>query len=845
MCGASPHGSPKTNKDGRVMNGVSVKLAWIRKLLLTFAIVSVAGFFASAAFAQAVSVQGNRRIESETIRSYFTLEPGEKLDQARVDRGVRDMLATGLFSSVHASRTASGVSVSVVENAIVNRVTFDGNSKVKTEILTGEIQTKSRGPFSQAQVDADVERIREVYRRSGRAAASIEARVTEVANGRTDVAFVIKEGDKTGVKKIEFVGNHAYSASKLRGVMQTTESNLLSFFKTSDVYDPDRLASDLELIRRYYLKNGYADFRVVNSSAEYDPAQQGYVITIAVDEGERYRISGVNVESRIPDVDANQLKRAVLTSAGDTYNAEAVEKTVEGINSRVAERGYAFAQVTPRGDRDSANHTIALDYVVEQGPRVYIERINVRGNTRSRDYVIRREFDVGEGDAYNRVMIDRAERRLKNLGYFKTVKITNEPGSAPDRVIINVDVEDQSTGAFSISGGYSTSDGFVAEASVQEKNFLGRGQYARVSVQAGQRTRGAELNFTEPYFLGRRLAAGFDIFSKYNDTTNTGYYETRTTGVNLRVAFPFDDYFTVGTRYSIYQTRLSIPNTTRQPFDDCSFPIPGATLGSCLSNGEASLAIKEARGSTITSLAGLTFAYNTRDNDQNPTQGFLIDLRPDVAGLGGDSKFVRVTGDARYYYPLYEDIVGMARLQGGQIFGFGDEKLRELDHFFSGPSLVRGFAPGGIGPRDISYDPKNNPIGGTTYFGGTLEAQFPVWGVPRELGLKAAVFADAGTSFGYRGRKDFTGFGSVGGVQDGSPAGTTFTCTGTTAVVAGAECQGTRLQIRDSHVIRSSVGASLLWQSPLGPIRFDFAQALTKDKYDRTQFFRFSGGTSF
>ncbi len=832
------------------MNCVLMTLARLKRELLVAAILSIVMLTGGVAVAQTVTVQGNQRVESETIRSYFVVEPGQKLDQERVDRGVRDMLATGQFSNVSARRTPGGVVVSVRENSIVNRVTFDGNSKVKTEILTGEIQTRSRGPFSQGQIDADVERIREIYRRAGRSAASVQAKLSDAGNGRTDVAFVIVEGSKTGVKEIDFVGNNAFSASRLRGIMTTTESNYLSWLKSSDIYDPDKLNSDLELIRRYYLKNGYADFRVVNSSAMLDAAANGYVITITVDEGERYRVSSVDVDSRIADVDPARLKRVVRTSAGDTYNAEAVEKSVEAINAEVSARGYAFAQVRPRGDRDSVNKTVALSYVVEQGSRVYVERINVRGNTRTRDYVVRREFDLGEGDAYNRVLVDRAERRLKNLGYFKSVKITTEPGSAPDRAIINVDVEDQSTGAFAIAGGYSTSDGFVAEASVSEKNFLGRGQYARLAVTAGQRTRGAEFNFTEPYFLDQRLAAGFDIYSKYNDNTKTAYYETRTTGFNLRAGLPLDETFTIGARYSLYQTKLTIPNrdgtSDYEPYNDCRFP-SATTYGNCLSNGEASLALKEAKGTTLTSLVGLTFLYNTRDNDQNPTSGAFVDIRPDVAGLGGDSKFGRIVADAKYFYPIWDEVTGIARLQGGYVTPIGG-KLRELDHFFMGPSLVRGFAPSGIGPRDISYDPRNNAIGATTYFGGSLEAQFPIFGAPRELGLKGAIFADAGTAFGYRGRKDFGDLGSIVGTTtylDVSGTPQTITCTGSTNLTAGAQCQGNSITVRDSHVIRSSLGASLLWASPLGPIRFDFAQAMTKDKYDRTQFFRFSGGTSF
>ncbi|HEX2137736.1 MAG TPA: outer membrane protein assembly factor BamA, partial [Microvirga sp.] len=390
---------------------------------------------------------------------------------------------------------------------IINRVAFEGNRRVERAALESVVQTRARTAYDQATVNADVQAILEVYRRSGRGLAQVTPRVVPLPNGTVDVVYSINEGDKTGVREIRFVGNNAISSSRLRGIMTTTETNILSFFKTSDVYDPDRLAVDQELIRRYYLKNGFADFQILSTDAVFDPAAGGYIITITVSEGEQYRIGSVNVDSRIPEVDTATLRGRVATAPGAVYNAEAVERSLQNVTTEVARRGHAFAQVRPVGTRDPSTRTIHLGYVVEEGPRIYIERINVRGNTRTRDYVIRREFDVGEGDPYNRVLIDRAERRLNNLGHFKRVRITNEPGSAPDRVVVNVDVEDQSTGSFSVSGGYSTNDGFISEVSVTESNFLGRGQFVRVAGSYGQRSQGIDFSFTEPYFLGYRLAA--------------------------------------------------------------------------------------------------------------------------------------------------------------------------------------------------------------------------------------------------------------------------------------------------------------------------------------------------
>lgn len=811
--------------------------------VLAFGGMLAASVLAGGALAQQVVVQGANRVDPETVRSYVGTGSGSA-EEAR-----RNLLSTGLFSDVNVAYTASKKTVVTVrEGPSINRVVFEGNSKVTRETLEPEVQTKPRNPFNQATVDADVQRILEIYRRSGRGLAQVQARTVDLPNGRVDVVFTITEGSKTGVKEINFVGNQAFSSSRLRDLMTTTEMNLLSFLKSSDVYDPDRIASDEELIRRYYLKNGYADFQITSTDARFDAAQGGYIITIGVNEGPQYRVGEVRVDTRV-DVDPNVVRSRISTATGEVYNAEAVERSLTNVTTEVARRGQPFAQVRPVGQRDPATRTISIGYVVEEGPRVYIERINVRGNTRTRDYVIRRELDLGEGDPYNKVLVDRAERRLNNLGYFKKVRISNEPGSAADRVVMNIDVEDQATGAFSVAGGYSTADGFIGEVSVSESNFLGRGQFVRVAGTAGERSQGIDFSFTEPYFLGYRLAAGFDLFSKFSDQTQYARYENRVTGGQIRLGLPVTEEATVTLRYSLFQQELKIPNTTKKPYNDCTAPISGYTglnpdgtpnRISCEGNGEASVAIKESVGKTVTSLAGLTLSYNTLDSVQNPRNGFYAELKPDVAGLGGDSKYFRATGEARYYKEIIEDIVGIARVQGGHVEAFGNRDLRIVDHFFLGPSLVRGFAPSGIGPRDVSTsDNRANALGGTSYFGASAEVQFPIYGLPRDLGLKGAVFADAGTLYDYKGSRAF----------DVNKNGQ-FDCTNQNVQ---PEC----VNVRDKNIIRSSVGASILWSSPLGPIRFDYAVALNKDKGeydpttggkiggDRTQAFRFSGGTRF
>ncbi len=817
----------------------------------TLSLVLAANISIAPAFAQSIVVRGNSRVDSDAIRSYFTPGPGEKLDSTRIDQGLKDLVATGQFRDARVSRSGGSLVVTVVEGNVINRVVFQGNSKVKTDVLKGEVQSKSRGPFSQAIVDSDVRRLQEVYRRSGRNDAQISARIEPAQNGRNDVTFVIAEGEKTGVYSINFVGNNQLSSYKLRNTMTTTESNFLSWLKSSDVYDPDRIAADLDLIRKVYLKNGYADMRIVSSDAEYSSEKKGFIITIVVDEGEQYRVNNVNVESRISDIDPERLRSSVRSRVGNVYNSEDVDKSLDGINNEVARRGYAFAQVRPRAERNVESRSVNLVYTVEEGPRVFVERINVRGNTRTRDYVVRREFDMGEGDAYNKQLVDRAERRLKALGFFKNVKVSNEPGSSPDRVIVNVDVEDQPTGSFGISGGYSTSDGIIGELSVSESNFLGRGQYVKVAGSNGQYSKGLELSFTEPFFMDRRIAAGFDLFAKENDYTRQSRYVIRNIGFNLRGGVAINDEWTLGGRYSFFQQRITVPNTAKEPYSNCYFrtgtPLSDFSKPACLNDGEASLAVLAAAGTRYTSLAGTSLTYNTVDNLKNSTEGIFAQVNVDVAGLGGDSKFIRTTGETRYYYPIFDEIIGSIKGQAGNITGFGGNKLALTDHFFKGPELVRGFAASGIGPRDVSADFSSNSIGGTSYYGGSVEVQAPIFGIPKEVGLKVAVFADAGALLGYNGPKNYLvsqGNQSVTGLKGAAPAGT-LPCTFTGAApVALSQCtQG--ISPSSNGGIRASVGAGLLWASPLGPIRFDYAVALKKGPLDKTQAFRFSGGTSF
>ena len=816
---------------GGVFRGLGIMCLVLASVLFgqVAAPVSVGG----VAYAQSsqIIVEGNRRVEADTIRSYFH----PPLNAQNIDAAYKALYATNLFQDVKISQAGGRLVVTVIENPVINKVAFEGNHKVKDEQFASEIQSKPRGTFSRAVVQSDVQRIVDIYQHSGRYDVRVDPKVIELPNNRVDLVFEVNEGPKTGVVKINFIGNNHYSDWRLKDVIKSGEMNWVSWIKSNDNFDPDRVEADRDLLRRFYLKNGYADVRIVSALTEYDPVAKGFNITFTIDEGSQYKVASVDLISNVSAVNADALRYKLRLSPGMVYNADAVEKTVEDISIEIAKRGYPFSVVKPRGDRDFQNHTVTIQFVIDEGPRAYVERINIRGNTRTRDYVIRREFDLAEGDAYNRALVDRAERRLKALNYFKNVKITTEPGSAQDRIIINVEVEEQSTGEFSFSGGYSTSDGLLGEVSVGERNLLGTGQAVRASLQYGQRARGVELSYVQPYLFDTRLAMGLDFFDKQTNASSYQSYASSIYGGNLRFGVPLTDTLVGSVRYSIYRQKITLPNQ----LNDCNnvnpdfintFPTPdqffrfaqqyanaGNPLQSnCYQDGEAALPIKMElnQGPVVVSLIGYGLAYNTLDNVRSPTSGLLIDAKQDIAGIGGDVSFVKNTVDARLYQEVYPDIIGTLRFQGGYMTGWDGQFVRVLDAFQGGPNLVRGFAPAGFGPRDLTPGTNNDALGGTQYWATSLEFQTPLFFAPKDFGMRLATFADAGMLWGFN-----------------APTFDPTTQVGMT--------------VADTNKIRSAVGVGLLWDSPLGPLRFDLAYALTRESYDHTQVFRFGGGTKF
>ena len=768
---------------------------------------------AEAAVVSRIEVRGNRRVDAETIRGNLGISPGRNFGPGDIDEAVKRLFATGLFSDVRITQSGSTLVVSVSEHSIVNQVLFQGNKKIKDADLSNQIQLRPRSPFSEALMAADAETIRQAYARIGRDDAVVTPQVVDLGDSRVNIVFNIQEGGRTKIAAIEFEGNSAYSDGRLRDVISTKRSGLLSFMSRNDIYDADRLRADEEMLRRFYYNHGYADFAVVSSNAVLDETSNSYRIVFTVDEGRRYRFGSIEVESTVEGLDAQTLEGALETREGAYYSAKAVEETLVALAERAAGLGYAFAQVTPRGDRNFENQTISVVYAIDQGPRAYIERIEIRGNARTRDYVIRREFDISEGDAFNQVLVQRAKRRLERLDYFTSVNIATAPGSEPDQVVLVVDVAEKSTGELSVGGGYTTGGndkGFSVEGSIAERNFLGRGQAIRFSAGGGRNTRNFQLSFTEPYFLGRRIAAGFDI---YRSTSEYDDYKTQLTGGTVRFGLPISQALSAQVAYNLTQEKYDYT-------EECDPDLDGTLTGAeCRTSGHLRIseylrhAIENQSPWTKSSVSG-TLVYNTIDNMQAPHEGIYANLTVEAAGLGGDAQWLKVSGRGTYYKTLSEemDLVGLLSAGGGHITNFGGRELRVFDHFQSNERMIRGFRHNGIGPYDdgTGISAENRHLGGTTYFHGSAEMQFPLPVISESLGFRGAVFADAATLYGNK-------------IQN----------------IAGANIVGTDMEWR------ASVGASIIWASPFGPLRVDYAVPVKKEANDRVQNFNFGVSTRF
>lgn len=779
-------------------------------VIATTAVLS-ASTAAHAATVSRIEVRGNTRMDDDTVKSFLTIRPGVSFNNGDIDDSVKALFGTGLFGDVSIYQSGGTLIVEVDENATINEVFFEGNKRLKDNALSAVVQSQARGIYSPEAVASDVSLIEDAYARVGRSDALVSSEIVPLANNRVNVVFRVNEGDKTKIRSISFIGNVAFREARLREVMTTKRSNLLSFIRTDDIYDPDRVAADEERLRRFYFNNGYADFQILSSSAVLDEASNVYDITITVDEGSKYRFGEIRVESTLGGVDSESLYRVLETRSGKVYSAQDVEDSIIALTEEVASRGYAFVDVVPRGDRDFSTNTINVTYLVDQGARVFIERIVIVGNERTREYVIRREFDLSEGDAFNQVFIQQAKRRLDGLGIFERVDINTRPGSSPDRLIVVVRVVDKATGEFSIGGGYSTAGGALGEISFTEKNFMGRGQLLRIVGSFGEEEESYRLSFTEPYFLGYRMSAGFDIGTTSRDANDDFNYGSESTFGTIRFGIPLTNDMRLSPFYVYNSSSTTIAASLLDPGDQ----------GNAVGELSAALAPPVSPTDWTRSGFGYTLTWNSLDNPLTPREGGRFELSQTAFGVGGDAAYLRSEVKGQLYATISEDFdfVTMLQARAGHTWLYGDaNNYRAMDNFFQGGSQIRGFRGNGFGPRDPMT---GDALGGLYYWNATAEVNFPAPFLPESYGIRGALFADAG---------------QLWGVDDASRAAVLAASLGATSSALGNV---------DDNGLRASVGASIIWNSPFGPLRFDYAEPIIREDYDKIRRFSFGISTRF
>ncbi|PCI32322.1 MAG: outer membrane protein assembly factor BamA [Alphaproteobacteria bacterium] len=738
-----------------------------------------------------IVVQGNQRIEVETVKSYIFVHKGDVYDEKEVDRSLKSLFNTGLFSDVKIGRSGKVLVIEIAENPIINRIVFEGNKYKKADKLYEEIHLRPRIVFSRSKVRADVQRLLEIYRRGGRFAASIEPKVIQLDQNRVNLVFEITEGPKSSIGKINFMGNVIYNNDDLRAIVRTKESRWWKFLTSDDTYDPDRMAFDKQLLRDFYRSQGYADFRITSAVTELAPNKENFFINYTIEEGVIYHFGDIDVESQIPDLASEVLSMLVFTRKGNLYNSELIDQTVEYLTNVAGLKGYAFVNVRPRIRRDREKQTVNITYIVNKAPRVYVERVEIRGNVLTHDRVIRREMRLIEGDSYNSSKMKRSEIRIKSLGFFKEVEINQIEGTTNDKTILEVTIEEQATGELSVGAGFSSAESFLFDFSIRQRNLFGRGQDLRFGSRISSRRKELDIGFTEPYFLGRPVVAGVDIYFRDNSFREANF-EQVSLGMGLRTAFPVTEYIVMSGRYNLRQDKIDIPDqflASRSPFTTTNL------------------------GTFTTSSIGYGLSFDNLDNRQKPNRGHRAVLNQDLAGLGGNVKYIRTQATYNYFIPIYGRWIFGAKAEGGHILGLGQD-IRINDRFFLGNPRMRGFEQAGIGPRD---NLTTDALGGNVFYKGSLEIYIPLGSGARELGIEASMFVDAGALFTIDSQNEL--FNSA---------------TGLTHNIVG-----------DTPKPRVSAGIGFTWMSPFGPFRVDFAKAILSDKFDKTEFFQFNIGTRF
>jgi len=651
----------------------------------------------------------------------MTVMVGQTATASQINESVKALFATGLFRDVQIERRDSVLAVMVDESPVVNQIAFEGNDRIEDDALRTGVTTRERRVFTRAKAEADAAQILEAYRRAGRYGASVEPKIIELPQNRVDLVFEIEEGPLTGVDSISFIGNRAYSDRRLRNEIPTDETSFFNFLSSTDSYDPDRVELDKQVLRQFYLSNGYVDFEVNSAVAELSPDRSGFFLTFTVTEGEQYRFGEIDVISNAEGVDVEELRRLISARQGDIYDIRDVEETITDMTFRLGESGYAFTQITPVPKKDEENRTVGITFEINEGERVFVERIDIKGNTRTLDRVVRRQFELVEGDAFNALQLRRSRSKIRGLGFFSDVDVRTRPGTAPDRIVVETEVEEQSTGQLSFGLGFSTTENVSGEVSIIERNLLGRGQALRLRARISSRTALYDLSFTEPAFLDRDLSVGFDLFRRETDNQDTSSFDITNTGFQPRVSFPLGRYSRLSPRYRISEDEISGVSSTASPL------------------------IQADEGSVITSSLGYEFVYDRRNDATEPTDGFIFRLEQDFAGLGGDARYVRTEASVKGFTTLFsDDVVGSLELAGGANVAFGGYDLQASDRFFLGGDSLRGFEVAGVGPRDQFTD---DTLGGQ-YFGvARAEVTFPL-GLPEEFGLAGGVFGDVGTVWG-------------------------------------------------------------------------------------------------
>lgn len=742
-------------------------------------LVSLMPFGAWATPAREIRVVGSERIEASTVLSYLELKQGDEVTQETLDNSLKSLFATGLFADVQLSEANGVVTVKVVENPLINQIAFEGNDEVKDEELQAEIQLRTRQVFTREKVQADVARLYEIYRRKGQYSASIEPKIIKLDQNRVNLVFEIVEGPVTEISKINFVGNERFSDDELRSELTSQEHRWYNFLTTSDRYDQDRLAFDQEKLRQFYLKEGYADFRIISAVSELSQNKEDFYITMTVDEGKRYKVGDVRINSQIKNLDPNILNDQINLKLGDWYNAEEVKTTVDNMTKKLGDMQYAFVTVVPDVQRNREKTTVDVVFNINESPRVFVERIDIDGNVRTLDKVVRREMQLVEGDPFNRTKLAKSEQNIKDLGYFEKVDVKTQPGSAPDKSVIDVKVTEQSTGELSVGAGFSTQDGPLADFRIRERNLLGKGQDLTLATTIAGKRSEFDVSFTEPYFMDRDISAGVDLFHITRDQQDESSFDQKRTGAGLRMGFPLSEKWRETWRYRVEQNEIT-------NVDD-----------------DASRFIQDQEGDRTTSAISQRLSYDDLDSKLFPTDGISAWIDTELAGLGGDAKYVSGKVGASYYYPVMDRVVFNLLGEVGAIEGIWDEDVKINERFFLGSNTFRGFERAGLGPRDLDTD---DALGGNRYYRGTAELSFPI-GFPEEMGILGHGFND---------------FGSLWGLDADNTEG-----------------------VADDNSLRASAGVGLSWRSPLGPVRIDLAKAYLKEDYDSEEVFRFSFGTRF